>query len=497
MFCSSRAGCQSQSVVNDNPTMTGTDRSVAYLQLLPRSTEAQAKSSLYPLTGSESFLIGRDFRCQIVLDPTVYRSVSRRHAEVSLIAGFEAADGRRFWQVCDLNSSNGTFVNGTRLQGCQVLRNGDHITLGQNGPEFLFEYQARGEAQPDGAVQSEAIALDDLYPTAPPPAKTPSANPPPKPIAHRLVSRAPDSVSMTQLFPILSTGRELAQKAYLLPAGITILFVVLLFLAIGNPFVFNVLLASYLAGAAYYFVYQLCGKFKPWWMIVAMAVCTALILVSPLLDLFIFVFHRLLPGDLVNTTAQTNFLVLLVKMFFGAGLMEELLKSIPVFVVAWIGTRLKPPLRQQVGVWEPLDGILLGAACAVGFSLMETLGVYVPATYKSALALAGQDAAQLASLQLLIPRVLGLVAGHMAYSGYLGYFIGLSSLRRRQRKLILAVGLLTSAVLHTLWNAGGMISPVFLAFIGSVSYAFLGAAILKARALSPTRSQNFATRFYQ
>ncbi|MBF2026180.1 MAG: PrsW family intramembrane metalloprotease [Oscillatoriales cyanobacterium C42_A2020_001] len=477
--------------------MTGTDRSVAYLQLLPRSIEAQAKSSLYPLTGADSFAIGRDFRCQIVLDPTVYRSVSRRHAEVSLIAGFEASDGRRFWQVCDLNSSNGTFVNGTRLQGCQILQNGDRITLGQNGPEFVFECQATVEPQPEASFQPEAIALDELYPTAPPPAKASSASASSKSAARFSGSRSPDSVSMTQLFPILSTGRELAQKAYLLPAGITILFVVLLFLAIGNPFVFNVLLASYLAGAAYYFVYQLCGKFKPWWMIVSMAVCTALLLVSPLLDLFIFVFHRLLPGDLVNTTSQTNFLVLLVKMFFGAGLMEELLKAVPVIVATWIGTRLKPTLRQKVGVWEPLDGILLGAACAVGFSLMETLGVYVPATYKSALALAGQDAAQLASLQLLIPRVLGLVAGHMAYSGYLGYFIGLSSLRRRQRKLILGVGLLTSSVLHTLWNAAGMVNPVFLALIGSISYAFLGAAILKARALSPTRSQNFATRFYQ
>jgi RsiW-degrading membrane proteinase PrsW (M82 family) len=34
-----------------------------------------------------------------------------------------------------------------------------------------------------------------------------------------------------------------------------------------------------------------------------------------------------------------------------------------------------------------------------------------------------------------------------------------------------------------------------LVLIGVISYAFLMAAILKARVLSPTRSQNFATRF--
>jgi RsiW-degrading membrane proteinase PrsW (M82 family) len=147
-------------------------------------------------------------------------------------------------------------------------------------------------------------------------------------------------------------------------------------------------------------------------------------------------------------------------------------------------------------VWEPLDGILLGTASAVGFTLVETLGQYLPDIYHSTLA-AGEGVAQLASLQLLIPRVLGSVSGHMAYSGYLGYFIGLSVLRPRKRWLILGVGYLTAAGLHTLWNAAGVLSPVLLAVVGVLSYAFLGAAILKARELSPTRSQNFATRFYR
>lgn len=457
--------------------MPETEQSIAYLRLLPDQARS-LKPTLYALSGSTPIVLGRDFRCQIVLDPATYRSVSRRHIEISAIAGMEATDGHQVWQICDLSSRNGTYVNGERLQGCKVLQVGDRIALGQNGPEFAFEYQPQPPVNTN-SEQKIGPSSQNLYPTTPPARRPPGL----------------DSVSLTQLFPILSTGRELTRKAYLLPAGITILFVVLLFLAIGNSVAFNALLASYLAGAAYYFVYQLCGKRKPWWIIVAMIASTVLILISPLLDIFVFVFHRLLPGDLSTTTTQTHPFVLVIKMFFGAGLMEEVLKAVPVLLATWIGTWLKPPLRQKVGVWEPLDGILLGAAAAVGFSLMETLGVYIPATYKSALAQMGQDAAQLAGLQLLIPRVLGLVAGHMAYSGYLGYFIGLSMLRRRQRKLILAVGLLTAAVLHTLWNAAGMISPVFLALVGGVSYAFLGAAILKARSLSPTRSQNFATQF--
>lgn len=460
--------------------MPETEQSIAYLRMVPQQAIPTSHQT-YSLSSTTPVLIGRDFRCQIALDPLIYRSVSRRHIEISAIAGLELA-GVLVWQICDLKSRNGTFVNGKRLQGCKVLQPGDCISLGQNGPAFVFEYEATASS-----------AADALSGTLPPPVR--SVAPTPRSTVHQTAPRSQESVSMTQLFPILSTGRELARKAYLIPAGITIFYVVLLFLAIGNATAFNFLLASYLAGAAYYFVYQLCGKHKPWWIMTAMSGSTALLLVSPVLNLFVLIFHQLLPGDLSTTTSQTNLFVLVFKMFLGAGLMEEALKAVPVVLALWVGTWLKSPLRQQVGVWEPLDGILLGAAAAVGFALMETLGVYVPATYKSAIAQMGPDAAQLAGLQLLIPRVLGLVAGHMAYSGYLGYFIGLSMLRRRQRRLILTVGLLTASILHTLWNAAGMINPVFLAIIGVISYAFLGAAILKARSLSPTRSQNFATQF--
>jgi RsiW-degrading membrane proteinase PrsW (M82 family) len=183
-------------------------------------------------------------------------------------------------------------------------------------------------------------------------------------------------------------------------------------------------------------------------------------------------------------------------MFFGAGLMEELMKALPVLLACYLGKCLRSPRREEIGVWEPLDGILLGAASAVGFTLAETLGQYIPGIYQSTLA-AGEGAAQLASLQLLIPRVLGSVAGHIAYSGYFGYFIGLSVLRPRRCSLIRGVGYLSASGLHALWNATGLISPVLLAVVGILSYAFLGSAILKAREVSPTRSQNFATRFYQ
>ena len=468
--------------------MTGTDRYTTFLRLLPSGGNG-GEQHLYPLSMTETVILGRDPNCQVVLDPLVYRAVSRRHAEVKPVLGFESPDSKRFWQVGDLASANGTFLNGERLREHRVLQHGDRIALGQNGPEFIFECQPR--VKPAPSAPSANVNLPSMTRRKVPsvPDQLAATSPPPR-------HREPDAISLTQLFPILSTGRQLTHKAYLLPGGITVAFVVLMFVAVGNPLAFNMLLAAYLAGAAYYFVYELCGKRKPWWILSGAAVFTLLLLMSPVLKLFVFVFRQVLPGDLPTGDTPVALPILLIKMFFGAGLMEELLKAIPVFAAYFLGTQLRSPNRERIGVWEPLDGILLGSASAVGFTLLETLAQYLPEVYKATLS-SGEGAAQLASLQLLIPRVLGSVAGHMAYSGYLGYFIGLSVLRSRRRWLILGIGYFTASGLHALWNTVGSISPVFLALVGLLSYAFLAAAILKARELSPTRSQNFATRFYK
>jgi len=307
-----------------------------------------------------------------------------------------------------------------------------------------------------------------------------------------------DSLSFTQLFPIASTGRDLTRKAFLIPASLTVVFVVLMIAAVGKPHFFNLLLAAYLAGGAYYFVYHLCGKHKPWWVLFASALATILIIVTQLSYPLFIIFRHILPGNVEGLRQGASFQLSLITFFFGAGLLEELLKALPVLGAYLLGGLLRSPWRERIGVWEPLDGILLGAASAVGFTLLETLGEYVPTTIKSVTMQAGAGAGELLGLQLLIPRILGEVAGHLAYSGYFGYFIGLSVLKPSRRWQILAIGYMTAAALHALWDATAVsLGLLALTLVGVASYAFLAAAILKARTLSPTRSQNFATRFIE
>jgi hypothetical protein len=77
--------------------------------------------------GAKSLVIGRLPECDLVLaDP----NISRRHSEVR-----PAGNGQ--YAVADLGSTNGTKLNGVVIQGPQILRDRDQITIG--GTSLRFE----------------------------------------------------------------------------------------------------------------------------------------------------------------------------------------------------------------------------------------------------------------------------------------------------------------------------------------------------------------------
>ena len=429
-------------------------------------------SRSFRVSSEQVTVIGREYDCQIVLDSKHYGGVSRHHASIRPL-------GNGKWEICDLDSSNGTLVNGKKLKGCMRLQVGDRLTLGNHGAEFVFTQQAQSVV--------------------------------PTPVNNG------GGISLTQLVPILSTGKQLGAKGFLIPGVLTVGAVVSMFASLGNFQVFSLLLGSYLGLGAFALVYFLCGKAKPWWLLPILLVpglITALMIAipviyvgrttnivleqSPVLGWFIDVFRSKLPGDV--SSARPDFISQFIAHFFGAGMMEELMKAIPIFLFFIAGLFLPRWWRSQIGVTEPLDGILIGASSAVGFTLVETLGQYVPNIAQQVAEATGQtEAGAFVGLQLLIPRVLGSVAGHIAYSGYFGYFIGLFALKPSSWWITLPVGYLTASVLHALWNATASVvstnySLLVLAVVGVISYIFLVAAILKARAISPTRAQNFSTR---
>lgn len=89
----------------------------------PRASLEQREGSPVSL-GPDPVLIGRDPQNDLVLDD---RRVSRKHAEVRLRLGR--------YTLYDLQSTNGTYVNGRRVAE-RVLDDGDKISIG--GLEIVF-----------------------------------------------------------------------------------------------------------------------------------------------------------------------------------------------------------------------------------------------------------------------------------------------------------------------------------------------------------------------
>lgn len=385
---------------------------------------------------SQVIRLGRDPNvCDVVFtDPTV----SGLQAEI-------ACDGQGVYLRC-LRESNPPWVDGQRLGSLPVpLRTGSVMRLGR--------------------TQVKVVTVGTV--------------------------NNPSDLSLSQLIPVVGSGQALAHKAHLIPAAVTVVGVIVLFSTIGNPTLFNACLAFLLGIGGFYFIYQLCGKSKPWWAMGLVGLLTVILLISPVWSLFVLIFREILPGNV--SEASQSFITQFISHFFGAGLLEELLKAVPIFLFWWIGTLLPPGARSRVGVVEPLDGIIYGAAAALGFTWLETMGEYVPGIIEQVSQEAGTVAGELVGLQLLIPRILGSIAGHMAYSGYFGYGIGLAALKPRYAWVVIPTAYLGSSVVHALWNASDTIGIWAAAVVGILAYVMLSAAILKARQLSPNRHENFAT----
>ncbi len=94
--------------------------------------------------------VGRNPDVDVRFDPMKDLDVSGRHAE------FRAKHGG--YELHDLNSTNGVFVNGERLTGSTVIRTADTVRFGANGPEVEVSFHVTGSIKAIGATE-ERIAI--------------------------------------------------------------------------------------------------------------------------------------------------------------------------------------------------------------------------------------------------------------------------------------------------------------------------------------------------
>ena len=78
--------------------------------------------------------LGRNPLCDFRFDPQLDLDVSARHAEIEVV--------NQEYVLRDSNSTNGTFVNGSRIPGNWVLHDGDVLTFGAHGPQVAVRVLA-------------------------------------------------------------------------------------------------------------------------------------------------------------------------------------------------------------------------------------------------------------------------------------------------------------------------------------------------------------------
>jgi adenylate cyclase len=124
------------------------------VSVLPDSPDAflthEPTGRRFALAGGQSWAIGRGDGCQVLLDS---RSVSRLHALI------QRKDAGGF-QLVDLGSRNGSFVNGRRVSVPVVLRDADRLVFGDQ--ELVF----RGRVPADVAGELSAGNLRNAPTTA-------------------------------------------------------------------------------------------------------------------------------------------------------------------------------------------------------------------------------------------------------------------------------------------------------------------------------------------
>jgi RsiW-degrading membrane proteinase PrsW (M82 family) len=448
--------------------------------------------------------IGRDPAGDVVLDGDAAANVSRNHAEIRR-AGTA-------WRIADLNSSNGTFLRGRRIQEA-VLQDGDELQLSPQGPVLRVSLPTTMAGAGAAATQITA-GIPGPFSAAPPP-PAPAAAP-------------AGSPTDSELLPLRMGTDPLVSRGYLIPGLVTAgsITAFLLLLQAGNVRYSIAVLLLFFVLASTWVLYRLCGKEKS---IVVLAGCALAV------GMFVNAAHPLVMAPIKSTVLPLigkpvqgsrpgtirleepdSVPAKFIYHFFMAALPEELEKAAPALLGLWFVVRARRKdapgqVERGLEVREPLDGILLGIAGAAGFHLLEAFEYAAEpiARFELLQASANQLARQLppaALVQLGFNQGLSSMFqatfrgisgafGHLAYSGIFGYYIGLAAVRPEHRRMLLVRGFLTAALIHAAWNSTNQVGGAIV--IPPLAFALLVTSIIKARALSPSRAQNFATTLGQ
>ena len=185
------------------------------------------------LIDNPELILGRDLRNTVVINDV---EVSRSHCRISTY--------ENGIYVEDLNSTNGTFINGTRISAPTIIAHGDILKVGETVTMVLEEVSTSEEktviapnspAYVPVAVKPEVSAAEPQITTTPPPTQaayvTPQVHPPTSPMVSE--PEAPKIIAEDQMIEKkkMSRGKAIA---------ITIFFMLILLAVIIGAFLWYV-----------------------------------------------------------------------------------------------------------------------------------------------------------------------------------------------------------------------------------------------------------------
>jgi S1-C subfamily serine protease len=154
----------------------------------------------------DALRIGRAPSADLVIPDDAAQTISWQHARID-----SSADGI---VLHDLKSTNGTYLNGRRVEGPERLRVGDRIQLGQTGPtlEVVVLEMHNGIASPPPVP----ARIDPTYIQHAP-------APPPMPAARRAVATPPGRPAQMSATRAMLIGMQKKQKVWMYAGGSALL----------------------------------------------------------------------------------------------------------------------------------------------------------------------------------------------------------------------------------------------------------------------------------
>lgn len=413
---------------------------------------------------TEGFLtVGRGGNCNLIFDPMAENMVSTKHAY------FETKpDG---FYLVDTKSTNGTFVNGNRVQVIK-LNSGDTVQFGKNGPQATIFVDLQQSFQPSPTQQPPLTQQPtELFvsPSQQPMWGEQFQNPQTvQPIQNQQYSSQPFNQPFPQTPPNLgnsmgfiglsnpvikveeksNTGKYIGAAIAIL--GFTFFGLVAMLLIMSSVGPLTAIMASVVAftpAVIYILPLIFLDRYdpEPPWLIASAFAWGAIVSI-----VFSAIVNDLI-GGIVGAIAQNPVIGHLASVVISAPIFEELSKGVGVVLIMII-------FRREFD--DILDGIVYGSIVGLGFATVENVLYYGR----------GVNAGAGSLVFLLLVRGIMSPFIHSTFTSMTGIGCGISRESHNTIVRILAPigGYIGAVALHMGWN--GVISTLVPVLFGEAGF---------------------------